>query len=128
MQGEAALVTENVEGLAVSVLRGGGVIFALIKEGSGLLAFEGVEAELNRIHGERGGGLFSLQQAGGARRKRFQFADARVDALDDGSGLQSSGELCEDRLANWVGVHRLGEDLQGENLVVTVDDQAGEEI
>jgi hypothetical protein len=48
MEGESALVAENVESLAVGVLGGGGVVLALVEEGSGLLAFEGVEVKLAR--------------------------------------------------------------------------------
>ena len=107
---------------------GGGIVFALVEEGSGFLAFERVVAELDGIHGEGGGGFFALQEAGCARRKSFEFAHARVDTLDDGSWVQAVGQFRENRLAYGIGVHGLGEDLQGKNVAVTVDDQAGEEV
>ena len=128
VKGESALVAEDVESLAVGVLRGGGVVFALVEEGPRLLAFEGVEAETDGIHGERGGSLFALQQAGGAGRQGFEFADPGVDALDDGGWAQAGGQFREDGLADGFAVHGLGEDLEGKNVVVAVDDQAGEEV
>ncbi len=48
MEGEASLIAEDVEGFAAGVLSGGGVVFALVEEGSGLLAFEGVDSEIER--------------------------------------------------------------------------------
>jgi hypothetical protein len=54
MEGETALVAEDVEGLAVAVAGGGSVVFALVEEGSGFLAFEGVKGKLNAVHGEDG--------------------------------------------------------------------------
>ena len=83
VKGEAALVAEDVEGFAVGVLGGGGIVLALVEEGSGLLAFERVEVELDAVHGEDRRGFFALQQAGWARRQIFELADARIDALDD---------------------------------------------
>ena len=83
VESEASLIAEDVEGLAVGVLGSGGVVLALVEEGSGLLAFEGVEMELNAVHGEGGGGLLALQEAGGAGRKGLQFAHARIHSLDD---------------------------------------------
>ena len=44
--------------------------------------------------------LFAVQKAGGARRKSFEFADARVDTLDDGRGVQAGGQFREDCLAH----------------------------
>ena len=69
-----------------------------------------------------------MQQAGGAGRKSFQVRGRGVDPLDDGSRVQSVREFFEDRLADGIGVHGLGENLQGEDVAVAVDDQSGEEI
>src|SRR5580698_5188560 len=128
MEREAALVTEDVESLAVGIVGGGGVVFTLVEKGSGFLAFEGVVAKLDSVHGEGGGSLLALQEAGGARRETFELADAGVDAFDDGRGMKAGGEFGEDRLADGIGVHGLGEDLERENVVVAVDDEAGKEI
>ena len=87
VEGEASLIAEDVEGFAAGVVGGGGVVFALVEKGSGLLAFEGVVVELDLVHGEGGGGLLALQQAGGAGRESFEFADAGVDALEDRGGV-----------------------------------------
>jgi hypothetical protein len=43
VKGKASLIAENIERGAVGVLRAGGVVLALVEEGSGLLAFAGVE-------------------------------------------------------------------------------------
>src|ERR1700722_9122776 len=127
-KGKAALVTEDVQSFSLGVLSGGGIVFALVKESSSLLAFEGVVAELHGVHGEGGARFFALQESGRARRKSLQSAYAGVDALNDGCRVQPGGELAEDRLADGVGVHGLGEDLQREDVAVAVDDQAREEI
>jgi hypothetical protein len=111
VKGEAALIAEDVEGIAVSVPGGSGIVFALVEEGSGLLAFKSVKAELDSIHGEGGRGLLALKEAGDARRESFEFANARIDALDDGGWMQAGSQFGEDRLAHGVGVHGLGENL-----------------
>ncbi len=61
-------------------------------------------------------------------RKSFEFADARIDALDDRGGSEMLGESGENGFADGVGVHGLGEDLDGEDVVVAIDDEAGEEV
>jgi len=99
--------------------------FALVEERSGFLAFQGVVAELDAVHGEGGGGLFTLQQAGSASRKSFEFANARIDALNDRTGRKTAGQFGEDGQAHGIDVHGLGEDLQRKNVVVSVDDKAG---
>jgi len=55
VEGKASVVAEDVEGVAVGVAGGGGVVFALVEEGSGFLAFEaGV------VEGDAGVGRSSL--------------------------------------------------------------------
>src|ERR1700678_2122124 len=54
MQRESALVAEDVERLAVGVVRGGEIVFALVEKGSGLLAGKRVEMEANSVHGDDG--------------------------------------------------------------------------
>ena len=44
------------------------------------------------------------------------------------AGFRRSVELGDDGLAHGFGVHRLGEDLQRKDVVVAVDDEAGQEI
>ncbi len=72
------------------VLGGGGVVFALVEEGTGFLAFESVVVKMHAVHGESSGGLAALQQAGRARRKSFQFAYPRIHAFDDRSGMEAA--------------------------------------
>ncbi len=104
---------------------GGGVVLALVEECARLLTLADVEMKADAVHGEDGGGLVALEQAGRARRQLFQFPDVGIDALGDGSGLELLGKLGEQCLANRFGVHGLGEDLQRKDVVVAVDDQAG---
>src|ERR1700684_1564792 len=81
MEGESALVGEDIECLTVGILGRGGIVFALVKEGSGLLAFESFEFKLDAVHGKDGGTLLSPQQARGAWRQFFELADTRIHAL-----------------------------------------------
>ena len=128
MKRETSLVAEDVEGIAVSVLGSGGVVLALVEEGSGLLAFEGVELELDTVHGEDGRGFFALHQPRGAGRQILELADSRVDTLDDGCRMQSVGKFRSQRLAHDFCVDGLREDLHRKNVVVAIDDEAGKEI
>src|SRR5208282_1277971 len=125
---EASLIAEDVESLAVGIVGGSEIVFALVEEGSGLLALEGVEMELQLVHGEGGGSFFALQQAGGAWRKCFELPDTRVSALEYGGGMQVLRKSGDDRLTDWIGVHGLGKDLEGEDVVVAVGDEAREEV
>ena len=59
----------------------------------------------------------------------LQFANARIDSLDHGRGMQLlrlSSVMTS--LANRVGIHCLGENLERENIVVAIDDESGKEI
>src|SRR5208283_5861984 len=128
MEGESALVAKNVEGVAMGVLGGGGVVLALIEEGSGLLAFERVELELDAVHGEDCGTLFTGEQAGRVRREFLELANSRIHALDNRRGMQLLGQLRKQSGAHDLCVHSLSDNLHGENVVVAVDDKAGQEI
>src|ERR1700733_707303 len=128
MEGEAALVAKNVEGFAVGVPGGGSIVLALVEEGSGFLAFESLEVKLNLVHREDRGTVSAHQQARGARRQFFELADSRVHAFDDGSGAKAFAQLGDQRGANDFRIHGLGENLQGENVVIAIDDEAGKEI
>jgi len=83
MEGESALVAKGVDALSVGILGGSGVVLALVEEGPRLLAFKGVEVELDTVEVEhrRGGG--SREQGGFACGKLLEFADTRLDTLDD---------------------------------------------
>src|SRR5450631_192989 len=128
MESEPSLIAEDVESFAFGVLSGDGVVFALVEEGAGFLAFERVVAELDGIHGEGGGGFLTLQKARSARRKSFEFAHSRIDALDDGGWVQAVGQFREHRLAHGLRVHCLSKNLQGKNVAVAVNDEAGEKV
>ena len=70
--------------------------------------------------------LFALQQARGARRQLLELADAGVDALNDArrlQGVRSVQRRCRARVSASM---RLGKDLQGQDVVVAVDDETRE--
>src|SRR5882672_683602 len=52
MKGKTSLVAENIEGFAMCILRGRGIVLPLIEEGSSFLAFERVKVKLHTVHGE----------------------------------------------------------------------------
>src|SRR6202035_1309753 len=60
MKGETPLIAEDVEGVASGVLGRRGVVLTLIEEGTGLLTFPSVVAELDVVHGEGCGGFLAL--------------------------------------------------------------------
>src|ERR1022692_4868879 len=128
MESKTSLVAEDVKGFAVGVLGSGSVILTLVKERSGLLAFERIEVELDGVHGEDRGDCFALEEAGWERRQILELADARVHALDDGSWMKPLGQLGNKGIAYRFRIHSLGENLHRENVVVAVDNETGQEI
>src|SRR6202041_866626 len=72
VEGEAALIAEDVEGVAVGVGGGRGVVLALVEEGSGFLPGKGIVVELDSVHGNDGRVFITLQQCGFAGRESFQ--------------------------------------------------------
>src|ERR1700723_494914 len=69
VEGEAALIAEDVEGVAGGGGGGRGVVLALVEEGSGFLPGEGIVMELDSVHGDDGRVFIALQQCGFARRE-----------------------------------------------------------
>jgi hypothetical protein len=137
MQGEAALVGADVERFAVTVLRGQLVVEALVEERAGLLAGIGVVMKLQAVEAEGVGGNGIFERAGAPERcqvgcgKRFEFANARVRALEDGlkaGAGEVGGELFNDGGADGGVVHAGDEQLQDDDVGVLVDDEAGELI
>src|SRR4030088_1130887 len=107
----------------MGVLRGRGIVFPLVEESACLLSFESLVMESDAIHRDNRGCFFPLEKSGRTRWEVLKFADTRVDTLDDGCGMKLPGQLCHEGLAGEVGVHRLGQDLDGEHVVIAVDDQ-----
>ena len=129
MQGKAALVAEDVQSFSVGVAGGSRVVFALVEKCAGLLPLQRLVVEAHSVHGENRAGLFrsvTLNQARGSGGKLFQLADSGIDAFGDGRWFQPLPELGDNYLADRLRVHGLGEDLQGEQVVVAVHDQARE--
>ena len=85
MKGEAALVGADVEGSAVGVAGGGGVVEALVEECAGLLAGGGVVGEMQAVDGE--GGLGFLGGVGGG----FRVWDGVPSSRMRGSGRSRLG-------------------------------------
>ena len=128
MERESALVTESVEGFAARVLRGGGVVLPLIEEGPGLLAFEAVVMEADAVHLDQGGTFLAPEQARLPRGQLLEFADAAVHALDDARGFEFGGQCFNHDLADGLGIHGLGKNLDREHVVVAIDDEARQKI
>jgi hypothetical protein len=174
MQGEATLIAADVEGGSFGGRRGwcgggvesgGGIVVALIEEGSGFLSGAGVVMKAEAIEGEDGGFVFggSVGRVGGdfgvmlvgavtlgvgakdgageverlLRRdgKLLEDADARVGTLEDGTRAEVGvrkfrGERLEERardgFADVGEVEALGEYLDEDEVVVAIDDEAGE--
>ena len=80
------------------------------------------------VHGENRARLFADQEAGFARRQLLEFADMGVHALRDGDRLQLFGQLVDQGVPGRLCVHSLGEDLQGKDVVIAVDDEAGKKV
>jgi len=128
VEGESTLVAEDVESLAVGVLGGGGVVFTLIEKGPSLLACERLNLNwtafmLNMVEvfspcsrPEARGGSSSSWRTRGSTRSTIE------------AGVQPLRQLGNHGGAYQLGIHGLGENLQRENVVVAVDDQARQEI
>ena len=54
MKGKSSLIAKHVEGLAVRILSGRRVVFALIEKSSRLLAFERFKVKAHPVHREDG--------------------------------------------------------------------------
>jgi len=110
----------------VRVLRGRCVVFALIEECSGVLSLKAVKLTSERVDRDFGGTLSPT--AGGI----FEPAIAPVrDAGVHAFHTFRSAEIFDQRSSNarrMVRIHRLGEDLKREYVVVAVDDEAGQKI
>ena len=136
MQCKSALIGKNIESFALGIPRGGGVVFALVEKSPGLLAFERIEMKLYAVHGEHSGGLCAIlarrflatQEAGILRRKLFEQPDFGIDPLDDGCRFEFFRKCGKQVLANGFRVHCLGEDLQRKDVLIFIDDEAGEKV
>ena len=132
VEGESSLVGAAVEGSSAGVAGGGLVVMALVKEGAGLLAGGGVVAEAEAVEGEDGveGGFGAGGEEGlaGAGCELLQFPDSWVGAFEDGCDSGQSGEDGGEGGADVVLGSCLGEELDDDEVVVAVDDDAGEVV
>ena len=80
VQGKTALIGADIEGLATSVARRGGVVQALVEKSSGLLPGVGVVVESQPVDvkdgGQLGNGLGGVQRRLGRLAELLQFANA----------------------------------------------------
>ncbi len=138
VQSEAALVGADVEGAAGGVeaagpFTGRDVVGALVEEGSGLLSCIGVVVKGKAIEPElrAGDGLFGIRRPERCERGRgeaFKLADARVRPLEDGGRFQRVMQDACAEAANGRRVEPASKKLQDDEVVVLVDDEAGQLI
>src|SRR5437868_2428987 len=128
VQGKAALVTEHIQGFPRGVLRGGGIVFALIKKGAGFLSLQSCIVKADAVHGIHGAGLFPDEKARGTRRKLLKSQHPLVHPFQYRGWFEQFGQGGSDRHSYTVGVHGLGEHLEGKNVVVTINNQTRQEI
>ena len=127
MQGKSSLIAEDVQRFPVRVFGCRRVVLALVEEGAGLLAFQAVVVKADAVHGEdvlvfsprtrpdfRAGNCSSSRMRGSTR-----------SAMAAGLSCSPSSETMP---AHRFRVHGLGQNLNREQIVVAVDDQAGKEI
>ena len=125
---KSALIAEDIKRFAARVSRGSRIVFPLVEKGSGFLSLEGIVVEADSVHSEDGLALFALKQTGVARGKLFEFANARIDALEDRHWLQLrvSSETTASRTGSasmaWVRI------CSDKHVVVAVNDQARKKI
>src|SRR5207253_6641174 len=81
VQRESALVAENIKRAAMGVTLSGGIVLALVKKCSGLLAAEAIVVKPNCVDGIDGRGLLAPQQPAWRWRKLFQLANPRIHTL-----------------------------------------------
>ena len=129
VQGEASLVGEAVQGLAVGVAGSGGVVLALIEKGSRLLAAERVEVKADAVEGEdrcstvrpESTAIRAPEAAptGGCAGPRVRTGCSRENARPS---PPSRRRRRSSRSNAWVST------CMDEHVVVFVDDQAGQQV
>ena len=100
----------------------------MVEEGPGFLSFESCVVKADAVHGIHGARLFAHEQAGGTRRKLLEFADPLVHSLQDCGRFELLSQRGSNGLPHGIAVHGLGEHLEGENVVVAIDNQTRQEI
>src|SRR5215471_4078354 len=84
--------------------------------------------ELYPVHRENGSGLGSEKKTRMAGRELFQCPNARVHSLDDGRRSDLQSQLRNHCPASRVTVHCLSENLDGDEVVIAVDNQSGQKV
>ena len=141
---EAALIGANIECAADAAgsedVPGRRIVVeALIEKGSGLLACGGVvvEAKVVECKGRGCGCSFRRrcvreQRAGRGCWELLELADARIGTLPEGERLVARGKLCaedfDDDLADVILRSALREQLQENEVVIAIGDDAGEVV
>lgn len=145
VEGESALISADVERGAGCVAGCGGVVEALVEEGSRLLARACVEVKTKAVDGEDGGELWcfggvlmvwGVEGTGCGVGELFEFADLWVGALPEGDtpgvgvyvGAEAVAQDFGEEVADVVLCGPLGEELEDDEVVVAVGDDAGEVV
>lgn len=137
MKSEAALVAADVESLAGGGAKaesprfGGGIVGPLIEECAGLLSRTGIEMELEAVKAKRSGRSLRAGIGGPERRQigsgqAFNFANAGVWPLENGSRSEFVAQHADASLANTQGEEPFGEELNDDQGAVLVDNKAWE--
>ena len=128
VQRESSLIGEDVERLAVRISRGSSVVLPLIEKRACLLPAERVVVEANVVEREDSLRLITSHQLRFAWRQLLQLADVRIDALDQTRGREVLGQRLHHQPPEIVAIEGLRLRLQGNHIVVLVDDEARQQI
>src|ERR1700756_4778990 len=105
MEGEAALVTEHVQCLAVRILSRSRIVLTLIEECACFLPGQAVVMKANAVHLDHSGTLLAPERSGLARPQLFQFPNPAIYALDDARRLEFLKQRLRHRVPNRLCVH-----------------------
>lgn len=135
VKGKAALIAADVEGAgccaeAARPVCRGGVVGALIEEGTGLLSGVGVVVEDEAVEAELAAGgwmgrVGRKEWFGTGRVEALQFAHAGIGAFEDGRGRKFIAQDADAHFAHSGGVETAGEQLEQDERAVLVYDEAG---
>src|SRR5215831_15505084 len=122
------MVGEAVQRLTVSVASGGSVVLALVEESAGLLSAQAVEVKADAVQGEDGRRFAPIDQPGFAGWKLLEFANVRIDTVQQVAGGEMLFQAFAYGFANVEAIEGLCEHLHRKYVVVFVYDQAGQQI
>ena len=131
VQRESALVAENIKRAAMGVTLSGGIVLALVKKCSGLLAAEAIVVKPNPVDGIDGRGLLAPQQPAWRWRKLFQLANPRIYTLHYAAhclGRKLLEQFGDRHFLNVSAIHGLGQGLQREDLAIAIHNESRQSV